>query len=50
MTDEALSLELASEQSAGTVAAPSGVPLHMLESGILAADFVPPPEALEAAG
>jgi hypothetical protein len=45
----AVSLELAGAQSAGTVAAPSGVPLHMLESGTLASDFVVQPDTLEAA-
>jgi hypothetical protein len=35
----AVSLETAGAQSAGTVAAPRGVALHMLRPGTVAADF-----------
>ena len=40
----AVSLELAGAESAGTVAAPAGEPLHMLQPGALAADFTAPLE------
>lgn len=35
----ALSLEIAGAASAGTVAAPDGVPVHMLASGVTAFDL-----------
>ena len=38
----AVSLELAGAESAGTVAAPAGEPLHVLEAGAVAADFTAP--------
>ena len=35
----AVSLEIAGAESAGTVAAPDGVPIHLLEAGASAADL-----------
>jgi hypothetical protein len=40
----AVSLEIAGAQSAGTVAAPEGQPVHMLSRGISAADLTMPME------
>lgn len=40
----AVSLEIAGAQSAGTVAAPDGQPIHMLPRGVSAADFPIPME------
>ena len=41
----AVSLECTGAPAAGTVAAPIGVPVHMLEAGISASDVVPPMKA-----
>ena len=40
----AVSLEIAGAQSAGTVAAPAGQPIHMLQRGMSAADLTTPVE------
>jgi hypothetical protein len=40
----AVSLEIAGAQSAGTVAAPEGQPIHMLPRGVSAADLTMPME------
>jgi hypothetical protein len=40
----AVSLEIAGAQSAGTVAAPAGQPIHMLARGASAADLTMPME------
>jgi len=38
----AVSLELAGAESAGTVAAPQGVALHLLKPGAVASNFIEP--------
>jgi hypothetical protein len=40
----AVSLEIAGAQSAGTVAAPEGQPIHILSRGVSAADLTMPME------
>jgi hypothetical protein len=40
----AVSLEIAGAQSAGTVAAPAGEPVHVLRRGVSAADLAMPME------
>jgi hypothetical protein len=40
----AVSLEIAGAESAGTVAAPAGQPVHMLQPGVSAADLTAPME------